>query len=159
MSSTLTGFTVFESRTTIRSSEVNTNFSLIKDRGGFWSTFTLSASSLSIAGQTQTGTLLNLEPGECVTAYAVKHSANFTGGSVASLLFSVGAGSDSKRFVEQFNIFADSTSTSYESQDCYIGSFDTTVAVTWLAESTGSTLDSLTAGLLEVYIQSSKAKA
>jgi hypothetical protein len=156
--STLPGFTVFTPRTTIRSAEVNENFDLLKTKGGFWTAYTLAAADFSFAGQTNSATLFNLDPGECVTGYALKHSENFAGGSVTSVLFSVGPSTDNKRFISQHDVSADVTTSSYESSDMYIGSYSATIGVVWVADATGGNLDGLTTGLLEVYIQTAKPK-
>lgn len=153
MANTLSGFTTFTARTLIQSSQVNTNFDLLKQHSPVWHVYTLTTSDFSFAGNTNTGTLFNADPKEVIHGYYAKHSTAFSGGSVSGITFSLGIATDRAKYVDAFNIFqAVSSGASYLASDFDLLSFDATTPVTWMAVASGSTLDSLSAGTLEVYI-------
>lgn len=153
MSNTITGFTAFQPLTTISSSEMNTNQQLLKDHSPLWHEFGLSFTDFQTAGNTNTGTLFNADPKEVIQGYCIKHGTSFEGGSITSTTFRLGLSTDTDRYIAGFDIGQTvSAAALFISNDSDIPSFAVTTAVQWVAESGGSTLDSLTAGTLTVWV-------
>lgn len=153
MANTLSGFTTFTARTLIQSSQVNTNFNELKQHTPVWHVYTLTASDFSFAGNTNTGTLFNADPKEIIHGYYAKHSTAFSGGTVSGVTVSLGISTARSKYISAFDVFQTvSSGASFLSSDFDMLSFDATTAVTWMAVASGSTLDSLSAGVLELYI-------
>ena len=153
MANTITGFTIFQTRTTISSSEMNNNFQLLKNHSPTWHKYGISYTDFQVAGNTQTGTLFNADPKEVIHGYMVKHGTSFEGGSITSTTFRLGTSDVRDKYVPGFSLGQTvSAAAFYLAGDFDMVSFDATTAVEWTAEAGGSTLDSLAAGSLTVWV-------
>lgn len=151
MANTITGFNIFVTRTVIESAKMNTNLQLLKDHSPYWHKYSLTFADLQAAANTSTGTLFNADPKEVIHGYLARSSAAFAGGSITSVSFDVGLSTNRSKYVPALDILSTSTAE-YMSQDFDMPSFDATTAVIWTAVAGGSTLDSLAAGAIDVWI-------
>ena len=153
MSNTLTGLQRFNPQTLIRSARHNTNFALLKNRAPLWQKFSIGFASINTTTAAFTATLFNLEPLESIIGYIVKHSAAFAGGSVTAVDLAIGIAGDNLKHIDSFDVFQGATDTAFQTMNIIeMESFVNTTTVFARFTSTGSNLDSITAGNLDVYV-------
>jgi hypothetical protein len=86
----------------------------------------------------------------------MRHTAAFTGGAITSLTVSLGVSSDYTKYSTPFNCFQSPTITAYQATNIFdIFQFNTVTSVRLQAIASGSNLDSLAAGSLDIWIAKS----
>ena len=154
MANTLSSKNVFAPNTIILSAKVNANFDNLIAAAPVWQKVTFAYTDINTASGSFTATAFTLDPLEYVSSYVIKHSTAFTGGSVTGIDLALGITSNNTKHVSSFDIFQGVTTTAFLSQGVNdMESFASTVTVFAKFTSTGSNLDSLTAGSVDIWLQ------
>jgi len=153
MANTLSSKNTFTALTLIQSAQVNSNFTNVINAAPIWNKVTFASTAINTASGAFTVTAFNLDPLEFVVGYVVKHSTAFSGGSVTGLNLSLGIAGNNTKHVNSFDVFQGVTTTAFLSQNLNdMESFSATTTVFAKFTSTGSNLDSLTAGSVDIWL-------
>lgn len=154
MANTLTGMIDFVPKTLIKSAEVDANFANLIKYMPVWHKFTLSYSDFNgAATSTAYATLLNLDPLESVLNVYAKQGEALIGGSLTGIDLNIGYSSGAAELFGPLDVFQAATTSAYGMSgipDLPSQGLTTTVVAQLVG--TGSTLDSLTAGSITVYV-------
>lgn len=156
MANTITGWNTFVAGTKIRSNPMNTNLSNLKNMSTMWQKYTVAYTSWSALGATATGavTLWSISADEVVDAYAIKHSAAFSGTSITAAVVRLGKTGDDSAYTDDFSVFAAPSSTNNQLTETLACEFSTTSFIVTLSL-TGGLLSQLSAGSLDIYVRRS----
>lgn len=122
-----------------------------------WTKYTKTYSDLSAAANTNSITLLTLPIKGVIHGIAIKHSAAFTGGAIASYAVAVGISGDTTKFATWFNVFQAPGNQVGQASNVGVGieNFGATTTVLLSATSVGGLLNAATAGSVDVWVLSS----
>lgn len=122
-----------------------------------WAKYTKTYSDLSTAANTNSITLFSLPAKGVIHAVAIKHSAAFTGGAIASYAVAVGISGDTTKFATWVNVFQAPGDQVGQASNVGVGIENFGVATTILlsATSVGGLLNAATAGSVDVWVLSS----
>jgi hypothetical protein len=120
-----------------------------------WTKHTVTFSDLAAASTTNSITLFAANAKTVITGVIIKHSASFTGGSLASYTVSVGQSGSNAQFASAFDVFQAASNTAFQSSDeQQITDFASTINVTVTATSTGGNLNAATQGSVDIWVLS-----
>lgn len=141
-------------QTRIKSAEVNTNFSALRDGSPLWQKFTVSYSSFQALGATATGsvTLVSLAADEVITDRIVKHSTAITGTSITGGVVRVGKTGTDDFYTDDFNVFQAVSAGAAQLTSGLDAQFSATSMILTLSL-TGGLLSQLSTGSINVYVQ------
>lgn len=116
-----------------------------------WNKYSISYTDLQAATATNFSEIFSSPALGTIERIVVRQTAAFTGGTLSDVDIMLGTSADQDRFVMPYDAYNTSTV-----EDIYsvfdVPAFDTATSIRVYATATGSTLDSLAAGALDVYV-------
>lgn len=153
MANSLSSYNTFVPLAKIKSADINTNFSTIRDASPVWQKFTVGYSSFVALGATVTGyVVVTTISGEAVLNRMVKHSVAVSGAAVSGAVIRLGKVGVDDLYTDDFNVFqavSGSAAQKTTGLDCEFSA--TSLIITMSL--TGANLSALSAGSIDVYVQ------
>lgn len=116
-----------------------------------WNKYSISYTNLQGATATNFSELFISPAKGTIEKIAINHSAAFTGGLLSGVSLKVGILGEQDRYVSEFDAF--NTSTTQNVFSLFdVPSFSTVTSIRLYATASGSTLDSLAAGTIDIYV-------
>ena len=130
-------------------------FSSLTGTGGIpaWIKYTVTYAQLAAAALTNDIELFQLAAKGTIHAVVVKHSANFTGGAIASYKISVGITGTLDRYASQLDVFSAPSNTNFQHEVAPgIEDFGAATSIRVAAVSTGANLNQATQGSVDIWV-------
>lgn len=137
----------------------STNRVLIIDTVEFgWKKYSFDNTSFAVASTSTEVTLFTLAPGAIIEGIKIKHSTNFSGGSISTYTVSVGLSGNDSKYASAFNVFSAPGSTNFQlTRDFVSEDNDNPTTVVIQAVSGGGTLDQASQGNVDIWVKTSVA--
>jgi len=116
-----------------------------------WNKYSITYTDLQAATATNFSEIFSSPAMGTIERVVMRQTAAFTGGGISAISVMLGTSADNDRIVMPYDAFNTSTV-----EDIYsifdVPAFDTATSIRVYATSTGANLDSLAAGILDVYV-------
>lgn len=154
MANSITSFNTFTARTIIRSAEVNSNFSSLKNLSPIWQKYTVPYTSFSALGATATGSvvLFSISAAEILDAFLVKHSTLFTGTSITAAKIKIGKSGSTDEYTDEFDVNQTVAAAARQATNSFCSEFSATSVLVTLS-TTGGLLSQLSQGSVDIYVR------
>lgn len=123
-----------------------------------WRRFSVAESDFTAAAAQESITLFSLAAGEIIHSVKIKHSASFTGGTIADFTLEVGISGAEDKYASAFDVFQAAADTTFQLTDVVDSENHgsaTDILVT--ARSASDDVADATAGAAEIWVLVSKA--
>ncbi len=154
MPNSLTSWNTFTPKTKIKSADINTNLTALKNQSPVFQKFTIPYTTFSAMGAVATGTTtaFALANNEIIRGVIVKHSTLFTGTAITAAKIKVGIAGQTDKYGDEFDVHqavavgAEQLTEVFEFEGA-----STNILVT--CSLTGGNLSALTQGSVDIYFQ------